>query len=214
MANTTAGNCVTADNLASMINIDQFNQMMENTSNVATEFITSYVQSQNQATTPTVDPNLARYEQTALKVKRDMREKHDSMIDELNKIHGLYETQLQSEKYTKELYKMLGKQNDKLHKAVEGEIHTIELSDRKTYYENEENGSASWWSSFLETSYKYLIIALIVIIILKKRYREMKLWIIVIGLSLYPILAYYFIEFIKYGYYSIASKTKLVYLHL
>jgi hypothetical protein len=214
MANPTAGNCVTADNLASMINIDQFNQMMENTSNVATEFITSYVQSQNQATTPTVDPNLARYEQTALKVKRDMREKHDSMIDELNKIHGLYETQLQSEKYTKELYKMLGKQNDKLHKAVEGEIHTIELSDRKTYYENEENGSASWWSSFLETSYKYLIIALIVIIILKKRYREMKLWIIVIGLSLYPILAYYFIEFIKYGYYSIASKTKLVYLHL
>ena len=214
MANTTAGNCVTADNLASMINIDQFNQMMENTSNVATEFITSYVQSQNQATTPTVDPNLARYEQTALKVKRDMREKHDSMIDELNKIHGLYETQLQSEKYTKELYEMLGKQNDKLHKAVEGEIHTIELSDRKTYYENEENGSASWWSSFLETSYKYLIIALIVIIILKKRYREMKLWIIVIGLSLYPILAYYFIEFIKYGYYSIASKTKLVYLHL
>ena len=214
MANPTAGNCVTADNLASMINIDQFNQMMENTSSVATEFITSYVQSQNQATTPTVDPNLARYEQTALKVKRDMREKHDSMIDELNKIHGLYETQLQSEKYTKELYKMLGKQNDKLHKAVEGEIHTIELSDRKTYYENEENGSASWWSSFLETSYKYLIIALIVIIILKKRYREMKLWIIVIGLSLYPILAYYFIEFIKYGYYSIASKTKLVYLHL
>lgn len=214
MANTTAGNCVTADNLASMINIDQFNQMMENTSNVATEFITSYVQSQNQATTPTVDPNLARYEQTALKVKRDMREKHDSMIDELNKIHGLYETQLQSEKYTKELYEMLGKQNDKLHKAVEGEIHTIELSDRKTYYENEENGSASWWSSFLETSYKYLIIALIVIIILKKRYREMKLWIIVTGLSLYPILAYYFIEFIKYGYYSIASKTKLVYLHL
>ena len=214
MANTTAGNCVTADNLASMINIDQFNQMMENTSNVATEFITSYVQSQNQATTPTVDPNLARYEQTALKVKRDMREKHDSMIDELNKIHGLYETQLQSEKYTKELYEMLGKQNDKLHKAVEGEIHTIELSDRKTYYENEENGSASWWSSFLETSYKYLIIALIVIIILKKRYREMKLWITVIGLSLYPILAYYFIEFIKYGYYSIASKTKLVYLHL
>ena len=60
MANTTAGNCVTADNLASMINIDQFNQMMENTSSVATEFITSYVQSQNQATTPTVDPNLAR----------------------------------------------------------------------------------------------------------------------------------------------------------
>ena len=136
------------------------------------------------------------------------------MIAELNKIHGLYATQLQSEKYTKELYKMLGIQNDKLHKAVEGEIHTIELSDRKTYYENEESGSAVWWSSFLDALYKYVIIALIIIIILKKRYRELKLWGIVIGLSLYPILAYYLIEFVKYVYYSIASKTKLVYLQL
>lgn len=214
MASTTAGNCVTADNLASMINVDQFNQMMKNTSKVATGFLSSYIQSQNEIATPKVDPNLARYEQTALKLKRDMTEKHDSMIDELNKIHGLYETQVQSEKYTKELYEMLGKQNNKLHKAVEGEIHTIEISDRKTYYENEQNGSASWWSSFLETSYKYVIIALIILIILKKRYREMKLWIIVIGLVLYPILAYYFIEILKNIYYYIASKTKWVYLHL
>ena len=150
MANPTAGNCVTADNLASMINIDQFNKMMKNTSNVATGFLASYIESQNQVNKQSVDPNMERYKQTALKVKREMTEKHESMIAELNKIHGLYETQLQSEKYTKELYKMLGIQNDKLHKAVEGEIHTIELSDRKTYYENEENGSAVWWSSFLD----------------------------------------------------------------
>ena len=214
MANTTAGNCVTADNLASMINIDQFNQMMKNTSNVATGFLTSYIESQNQVNKQSVDPNMERYKQTALNLKREMTEKHESMIAELNKIHGLYATQLQSEKYTKELYKMLGIQNDKLHKAVEGEIHTIELSDRKTYYENEESGSAVWWSSFLDALYKYVIIALIIIIILKKRYRELKLWGIVIGLSLYPILAYYLIEFVKYVYYSIASKTKLVYLQL
>ena len=134
MANTTAGNCVTADNLASMINIDQFNQMMKNTSNIATGFLNSYIKSQNEIAAPTVDVNLARYEQTALKLKREMIEKHNSMIDELNKIHGLYESQIQSEKYTKELYGMLGKQNEKLHKAVENEIHTIEISDRKTYY--------------------------------------------------------------------------------
>jgi len=214
MANTTAGNCVTADNLASMINIDQFNQMMENTSSVATEFITSYVQSQNQATTPTVDPNLARYEQTALTLKRDMTEKHDAMIVELNKIHGQYAAQLQNAKHTKDLYEMLGKQNNKLRKAVEGEIHTIEISDRKTYYENEQNERAGWWSSFFNSLYKYIIVALIIIIIMKKRYRETKLWGIVIGLALYPTIAYYVIEFIKYSYYSIASKTNWVYLHL
>jgi len=214
MANTGTGNCVTADNLASMINVDKFNQMMQNTENVATDFLTSYVQSQNQATTPTVDLNLARYEQTALKIKREMIEKHDKMIVELNKIHGQFVTQIQGAKHTKDLYELLGKQNDKLRKAVEGEIHTIEISDRKTYYENEQNESAGGWSSFLETLYKYVIIALILIIILKKRYREMKLWIIVIGLSLYPSLANYLIEFVKYGYYSISSKTNWVYLHL
>ena len=212
MANT--GNCVTADNLASMINVGQFNQMMQNTSNVATGFLSSYIKSQNEVNAPVVDVNLARYEQTALKLKREMIEKHDIMIDELNKIHGLYKTQIQSEKYTKELYAMLGKQNDKLHKAVEGEIHTIEISDRKTYYENEQNGYAGGWSSFLETSYKYVIIALIIIIILKKRYRELKLWGIIIGLALYPTMAHYFIELLKNIYYSIMSKTNWVYLHL
>jgi hypothetical protein len=212
MANT--GNCVTADNLASMINVGQFNQMMKNTSNVATGFLSSYIKSQNEVNAPVVDVNLARYEQTALKLKREMIEKHDIMIDELNKIHGLYKTQIQSEKYTKELYAMLGQQNDKLHKAVEGEIHTIEISDRKTYYENEQNGYAGGWSSFLETSYKYVIIALIIIIILKKRYREFKLWGIIIGLALYPTMAHYFIELLKNIYYSIVSKTNWVYLHL
>ena len=214
MANTGTGNCVTADNLASMINVGQFNQMMKNTQNVATGFLTSYVQSQNQATTPTVDLNLARYEQTALKIKRELIEKHDKMIVELNKIHGQFVTQIQGAKHTKDLYELLGKQNDKLRKAVEGEIHTIEISDRKTYYENEQNGYAGGWSSFFNSLYKYIIIALIIIIIMKKRYRETKLWGIVIGLALYPTIAYYIIEFIKFGYYSLLSKTNWVYLHL
>jgi hypothetical protein len=214
MANTGTGNCVTADNLASMINVGQFNQMMKNTQNVATGFLTSYVQSQNQATTPTVDLNLARYEQTALKIKRELIEKHDKMIVELNKIHGQFVTQIQGAKHTKDLYELLGKQNDKLRKAVEGEIHTIEISDRKTYYENEQNGYAGGWSSFFNSLYKYIIIALIIIIIMKKRYRETKLWGIVIGLALYPTIAYYIIEFIKFGYDSLLSKTNWVYLHL
>jgi len=214
MANTTTGNCVTADNLASMINVDQFNQMMKNTSNIATGFLNSYIKSQNEITAPPVDVNLARYEQTALNLKREMIENHNLMIDELNKIHGIYESQLQSEKYTKELYGMLEKQNEKLHKAVENEIHTIEISDRKTYYENEQNGYAGSWSSFLNTLYKYVIIALIIIIIMKNRYKEFKLWGIVLGLALYPTLVYYFIDFLKNIYYSIVSKTNWVYLYL
>ena len=85
---------------------------------------------------------------------------------------------------------------------------------RKTYYENEQNGYAGGWSSFLNSLYKYVIIALIIIIIMKKRYRETKLWGIVVALIMYPTIVYYLIEFVKYGYYSIASKTNWVYLQL
>ena len=49
---------------------------------------------------------------------------------------------------------------------------------------------------------------------MKKRYRETKLWGIVVALIMYPTIVYYLIEFVKYGYYSIASKTNWVYLHL
>ena len=50
MADTDGNNnnCVTADNLASMINIDKFNQMIDNTSKVANNFLTSYIQSQKE----------------------------------------------------------------------------------------------------------------------------------------------------------------------
>ena len=65
-------NCVTADNLASMINIDKFNKMIDNTSNVANNFLTSYIQSQKEIPVKAVDLNLERYTQTALNKQREM----------------------------------------------------------------------------------------------------------------------------------------------
>ena len=78
-------NCVTADNLASMINIDKFNKMIDNTSNVANNFLTSYIQSQNEIPVKTVDLNLERYTQTASNKQREMIEKHEKMMAELYK---------------------------------------------------------------------------------------------------------------------------------
>ena len=216
MADTVGNNsnCVTADNLASMINIDKFNQMIDNTSKVANNFLTSYIQSQKEIPVKAVDLNLERYTQTALNKQREMIERHEKMMNELYKTYGLYETQLQSAKNTEDLYTMLLNQNNKLSKEVEGEIHTIEISDRKTYYENEQNGYAGWWSDFLSNIYKYIIIILILLVFMKRRFREMKLWGIIIALALYPILAYYLIELLLIFYKLIISNTKLTYLRL
>ena len=216
MADTDGNNnnCVTADNLASMINIDKFNQMIDNTSKVANNFLTSYIQSQKEIPVKAVDLNLERYTQTALNKQREMIERHEKMMNELYKTYGLYETQLQSAKNTEDLYTMLLNQNNKLSKEVEGEIHTIEISDRKTYYETEQNGYAGWWSDFLSNIYKYIIIILILLVFMKRRFREMKLWGIIIALALYPILAYYLIELLLIFYKLIISNTKLTYLRL
>ena len=206
--------CITADNLGSMINIDKFNQMIDNTSKVANNFLTSYIQSQNEIPVKSADLNLERYRQTALNKNREMIEKHEKMINELYKVYGFYETQLISAKNTEELYNMLINQNNKLKKAVEGEIHTIEISDRKTYYESEQNGYAGWWSSLFSNNYKYIIIILILLVFMKKRSQEKNLWGMIIALALYPILAYYLIDFVMMIYKWIISNTKLTYIHL
>lgn len=215
MSNTDANtsSCITADNLGSMINIDQFNEMINNTSKIATNFVTSYIQSQNEIPAQT-DLNLERYRQTALNKNREMIEKHEKMMNELYKVYDQYETQLIFEKNTNELYNMLTNQNNKLKKAVENEIHTIEISDRKTYYETEQNGYAGWWSNFFSSNYKYLIIMLILLIFMKKRFYEKNLWLTVIALALYPTLAYYLIEFLMVIYKWMISNTKMTYLDL
>ena len=206
-------NCMTIDSLSSVLDIDTFNKMITNTSNTVNGFLTSYIKSQAPQP-PTLQVEMDRYRQTALDEQRKMIEKHEKIIAELNKLFGLYESQLQSAKNTDDLYKMLQAQNLKLKKSVESEIHTIEISDRKTYYENEQNGYAGWWASLFEKNYNYLILLLILFVILKKRYNEPKVWAIIISLALYPMLAYYVIDFITGIYDWLRSKTKWVYLHL
>ena len=215
MVNTNGNDssCITADDLGSMIKIDKFNEMIDNTSKIASKFLTSYIQSQNEIPVQT-DLNLERYRQTALNKNREMIEKHEKMMSELHKIYEQYKTQLIFEKNTKELYDMLIKQNNKFKKEVEGEIHTIEISDRKTFYENEQNGYAGQWSNFFSIIYKYIIIMLIILVFMKRRYREKNLWVMIIALALYPILAYYIIQIILVVYRWMISNTKWSYLDL
>lgn len=207
-----ADQCVTADKLGGMLNVGKFNKMMDKVSNTATSFLTSYIKSQNAvAESPNLD--LARYRQTALNEKRIMTEKHEAMINGLNQLYGLYDTQIINAKNTEDLYKMLVKQNNKLEKNVESEIYTIDISDRKTYYENEQNSSAGWWSSVINSTYKYLIILLIVAVVLRRRTKEMKLWGTIAALALYPIVAFFTIDVIVWIYNWIMNSIRWVYLY-
>jgi hypothetical protein len=101
----------------------------------------------------------------------------------------------------------------KLKQIIENKVHTIEISDRKTYYENEQNGWVSWWVNIFTKYYKYLIIMIILGVVFKQRYRERNLWVLIIALALYPTVANYIIEFIRGVYNWILSDTKWVYLY-
>jgi hypothetical protein len=209
--------CIQADDLGKHLNIAKFNKMMNNTASKVTDFVDSYIKEQQDIKdkranlAASLDQN--RYKQTAMEVRRKMVEKHENQMKILNREHGLLTSQIQNTEHTKELYKMLTKQNALLKKEVEKQIHIIEISDRKAYYENEQNGTAGWWSDHFIHKFKYLIILLILAIIISKRYKEIKLWAIVALLALYPIIAFTILDFIIGIFKWIRANSRLVYLH-
>jgi hypothetical protein len=209
--------CLQADDLGKHLNIAKFNKMMNNTASKVTDFVDSYIKEQQAIKDKranlgaSLDQN--RYKQTAMNVRRKMVEKHENHMKMLNREHGLLTSQIQNTEHTKELYKILTKQNAILKKEVEKQIHIIEISDRKAYYENEQNGTAGWWSDHFIHKFKYLIILLILAIIISKRYKEIKLWAIVALLALYPIIAFTIVDFIIGIFKWIRSNSRLVYLH-
>ena len=209
--------CLQADDLGKHLNIAKFNKMMNNTASKVTDFVDSYIKEQQDIKDKranrgaSLDQN--RYKQTAMEVRRKMVEKHENQMKILNREHGLLTSQIQNTEHTKELYEMLTKQNALLKKEVEKQIHIIEISDRKAYYENEQNGTAGWWSHHFQNKYKYLIILLILAIIITKRYTELKLWAIVAALALYPTIAFTIVDFIIGIFKWIRSNSRLVYLH-
>jgi hypothetical protein len=209
--------CLQADDLGKHLNIAKFNKMMNNTASKVTDFVDSYIKEQQDIKDKranrgaSLDQN--RYKQTAMEVRRKMVEKHENHMKVLNREHRLLTSQIQNTEHTKELYEMLTKQNALLKKEVEKQIHIIEISDRKAYYENEQNGTAGWWSHHFQNKYKYLIILLILAIIITKRYTELKLWAIVAALALYPSIAFVVLNFIIGIFKWIRSNSRLVYLH-
>ena len=208
--------CLQASDLNKQLNVSKFNKMMNDTANKVNSFVNSYIKEQSLIKHKKRDDNsleFNRYRQTALDIRRKMVEKHEHIIKELNKDFNVLTTQIQGLEHTYDLNKMLKKQNHVLKKEVENQVHTIEISDRKTYYENEQNGTASWWSHHFQTKYKYLILLLILGIVITNRYKEFKLWGIIIALALYPPIAFFVLDIIEKIWRWIRANSRLVYLH-
>lgn len=206
--------CITADTLGDYIDVKKFNKMMSKTVDTATSFLTSYQAEQNAKLPDQSSLDNDRYKQTALKKQRSMIEKHELMMVGLLQTFEYYKGQIMNTKSIQDLHDMLTDENKKLKSGVESEIHTIEISDRKTYYENEQNESTRWWSNILSMLYKYLVILVIVTIIMKNQYHDKKLLGMVIGLILYPYVIYYMIDLLVKVYNWLISNTKWVYLKL
>lgn len=209
-------NCIDATQLSKMIDIPKFNKMINNTTEVASNFLNSYTEKQNGNKKILEDRNAKileeRYRKTAMDKKRNMTEKHQSVMDILNREHLFLQQQLNSMQNTADLFDVLSNQNSKMKTSVENEIHTIELSDRKTYYEDTRNIYLGWWSNILTHIYWLIIIVYICGIIFTRRYSEKRQWLIVFMLIIYPRIANFLFYLVASVYHWVINNLKSVYI--
>ena len=173
---TSNDGCVSNDDLQKKLNTTDFNKQLGGVISQATGFLNSYMQDQNDIKNKTAEKKLAidndRLWQTAVNKKRQLLDRHNSIIKMLNNEYNTTQQVHSSLHNTKQLFTMLEKQNNELKKMVEGEIHTIELSDRKTYYENEQNTWIEWWSNQFKSNYWLLIFLLVLAIGITNRLKD------------------------------------------
>ena len=208
--------CIDATQLKKMIDIPKFNQMINNTTTVANDFLNNYIQEQNDIKNGVENRNAklieARYNKTAADKKRIMTEKHNSIMDILNRDYEFLQQQSHSMQNTTDLFTMLTKQNNKLEKNMESKVHTIELSDRKTYYEDERNIYLEWWSNLFSHVYNLLIVIFICGIIFTHNYYKKRLWVIAVLLILYPTIGNFLFYLISSVYYWLINNLQSVYI--
>jgi hypothetical protein len=208
--------CIDATQLKKMIDIPKFNQMISNTTTVANDFLNNYIQEQNDIKNGVEERNAklneARYNKTAADKKRLMTEKHNSIMDILNRDYTFLQQQSHSMQNTTDLFNMLTKQNSKLEKKMENQLHTIELSDRKTYYEDERNVYLEWWSNIFSSVYRLLIVIFICGIIFTRNYYKKHLWFIVGFLIVYPTIGNFLFYLLSSVYYWLINNLQSVYI--
>jgi len=204
------GGCMTPDDLNKYLDIDKFNDMMADATQQATDFLSNF--QKEQAAVPRVRSD-ERYKITAMNKLRELRDEHNNLMNRLRREETYYNSSIEGAENTKSLFKMIKKQNLELKKIIEKLIHNIEISDRKTYYENEQNDWAGWWAKHFLTKYWLLIFLMIIGIIFTKQYTDVKKWAVIIGLAIYPLVAFFILKIIYKFWDWVKSQTTWVYLN-
>ena len=203
------GGCMTPDDLNNYLDIDKFNDMMADTTKKATYFLANF--QKEQAAIPVVESD-ERYRITAMNKLRELRDEHNNLMNRLRREERYYNASIEGAENTKSLYRMIEKQNKELKLMIEKLVHNIEISDRKTYYENEQNDWVGWWGHHLKTKYWLLIFLMIVGLIITKQFTDIKKWGMIIGLAIYPLIAFFILKIIYHFWDWIKSQTTWVYL--
>lgn len=207
-------NCLTADELDKKFNTEENNKKLSNVLNTAQDFITTYIKDQNESKQERENQlSQNRYKQTVSQKRRELIDDHNRKLEMVNKELKIYKSELQSYENVVDLENILEKNNNEISKSFKNKLGKIEISDRKTYYENNENSYASWWAGFFKKYYWFIILFLVSGIIITKRYTDKVLWLKTIAVIVYPFLAYLFLYLLYLIIRWIKDNTKWVYLY-
>jgi hypothetical protein len=105
------------------------------------------------------------------------------------------------------------KENAVMEAKFKDQVNTIEINDRKTYYEEKQNNYAAWWSKHFANKYYIMVLLFILTFVFKQLYKEKKYWIITILLILYPFFAKKILYFFYIIYQFFYRSFKNVYLY-
>ena len=159
------------------------------------------------------DIMLERYKKRASNLKRKMMEKSNEQMEEIKNKKISY---IQKTDYLKNMITLidkLKKENAVMSGKFQNQINSIEINDRKTYYEEQQNDYASWWSKHFSNKYYIMVILFILAFIFKQFYKEKKYWIITVLLIIYPFFAKKILYFFYMIYQFFYKSFKNVYLY-
>ena len=207
-------NCLTANQLDKKLNVDETNEKLGNVMKTAGTFIDNYIKGQDKDDKDKRDEmNENRLRQTVNLKRRELIDQHKIKLGIVNKELKIYKSELQSYKNAIDLENILQKNNNQISKTFKNKLNTIEISDRKTYYENNENSYAMWWAGFFKKYYWFIILFLISGIVITKKYNDKMLWIKAAAVTIYPFLAYLLFYLVYLMIRWIKDNTKWIYLY-
>lgn len=211
-------NCLNEDDLKNMLDIDLFNKMIKNTNEITNEILEDHYKNQrnDMKAVQMQQRKTAQFQNTRTNIEEkesELIKRQEEIYENLLRLNGYLEQQDVYEENMMFLLKKIKRENTFLKKDIKSQINTINISNRKSYFENEENDTATWWANLFKEKYWMLVLLLVIGIIMSKKYNEIKLWIMVGILAFFPFLSYFIIRLLIGIYNWIMSETKWVYLY-